>query len=140
MKVSHVRQEEPFGCAVAALAMVTGKSYAEVRAAFVGHDFSTSTSDIHTSGISHNSVDAYLSSQGYAVRRECRYDQVLNRPREVWPVEPFTDVHICEVVTSAGHSVVMLRDGTVLDPNRAEPRSLGDYAAVIYIAGVYKVD
>lgn len=137
MNIGLIRQKDPYGCALACLAMVTGKAYEEVRAAFVGHDFGVSTRELRTGGISYVAVDGYLSDHGYAVRRLARYDPVLNLHRDPWPVEPFAPVHVCEVITSMGHSVVMLADGTVLDPNREEPGRLSDYAAVNYVAGVY---
>ena len=36
MTIQHVRQEDQAGCGIACVAMVTGRSYAEVRAAYTG--------------------------------------------------------------------------------------------------------
>jgi len=131
----HIKQLDSHGCAVAALAMATNQSYAEVKAAFNAAKF-----DFSKNGISLFTIDDYLSSQGYAVRRFTRGDQLRNEQRETWPIEPFADVHICEVVNSVMcHMVVMLADGTVLDPATDEPKRLSDYVAVHYIVGVYKV-
>jgi hypothetical protein len=131
----RVQQEHKHGCAVAAMAMVTGKSYAEVFSAFDPEHY-----DFERHGLSHFPIADYLAGEGYALRKFTRCDQRLNVTREPWPVEPFTDVHICEVVNSVMcHMVVMLGDGTVLDPAVEGPRRLSDYLAVHYVAGVYKV-
>jgi hypothetical protein len=133
MDVRLVRQEDKYGCAVASLAMVTGKSYAEVRAAF-SHDFTKE-------GVVFFAWEEYLTHSGYAVARKMQYDALKKSTREPWPAEPFAGVHICEVLTDAGgHVVVMLRDGTVLDPATDEPRRLADYKSVNFVTGVYKVD
>lgn len=132
MDFRHVRQEDPSGCAIASLAMATGRTYAEVRAGFPGRDFVES-------GISSTRVDEYLIRAGYALRKVTHYDPIAEEFREPWPPAPFADIHICEVVTSRSHTVIMLRDGTVLDPLTTEPRRLADYARVYYVAGVYNV-
>lgn len=130
-EIHWVPQEDTNGCAVAALAMVTGKSYREVRDYF-GIDFAERGT--HVGGI-----EQYLTDHGYAWARLCHYDH-LSVERTPWPPEPFGDVHICQVVGSASHTVVMLGDGTVLDPLTPEPKRLSDYQAVHYVAAVVERD
>lgn len=117
--------------------MIVGKSYAEVKA---------ETGDCYLDGGSQFPADQYLTEHGFAIGRIYRYDQFRkvdgrNQVREVWPIPPFAPVHLCmvHVVQSMGHLVVMLSDGTVLDPLNSSPRQLSNYLSVEYIAGIWKV-
>jgi ABC-type bacteriocin/lantibiotic exporter with double-glycine peptidase domain len=133
--IKRIAQKDSHGCAVASLAMVTGHDYDRIKAFFPRADFTKS-------GIAFYQAEEYLARHGFAVRRFTLYDPTTNEPREPWPVAPFADVHMCEVVTAKGaHSVVMLRDGRVLDPWNESRDSLShpDYVKVYFVAGVYKV-
>ncbi|MCJ2102421.1 hypothetical protein [Methylobacterium sp. E-046] len=130
--IAHVRQEEAFGCAVACCAMIQGVSYAKARASFgpPGRGF---TRDVW---------QEYLARHGFAVRHLHRIDHLARVEREVWPLSPWADVHLCSVDAGHGmgsHLVVLLRDGTVLDPATDAPRRLADYASVAYMAAVYAI-
>lgn len=132
--VRWVKQEHANGCVVAALAMVTGKTYREVHeflSACLGRDFETVGACWHGDG------DMYLIENGYALQTKYRY-LWANQQRARWPVEPSADVHICSVRTSQSHAVVMLRDGTVLDPLTPDLKRLSDYSAVDSITAIYK--
>jgi hypothetical protein len=114
--------------------MVTGIPYDEVLAGFHG--------DRNTEGLGSHQSDVWLEQLGYAVlRRYGRFYSPLHADRtSPWPCEPFADVHICEVPTGSGyHAIVLMRDGTVLDPNADAPRRLSDYPEVTNIAGIFKV-
>lgn len=116
--------------------MITGLSYRTVAAAFEGRDF-------RTRGGCVMDWDAYLQEHGYAVSRLLHFDRVRERERGgVWPPVPWTAVHLCEVVVPGariGHMVVMLGDGTVLDPLCPEPMRLSAYDTVHSVAAVVKV-
>ena len=135
--------------------MVTGKTYREVKdylsercGRFVKISEEQSEWRIGLDLVNHGvgiQFDAwsYLRDMGYAVQLRYRspyttaYGQPLHEP---WPCEPWADVHICSVESPAGaHAIVLLRDGTVLDPMTPEPRRLSDYAKVESITAVWKV-
>lgn len=122
-----VAQEDSRGCVLASLAMLTGQTYAEVKAGFA--DWAGGISLLFDGF-------TYLAEHGYAVAPKYIHYHPLKKNRDPWPVEPFADVHLCEVITSQAHAVVLLRDGTVLDPNTPEPRRLTDYVKVNVIAGI----
>jgi len=134
--VSRVQQEEPYGCGIACLAMVIGKTYQDVRSWFKNEKFDR--------GISTWELDMYLCEHGYAVARKYPLTQnvVTNQPRDVWPVEPWADVHIWQVRTlsNTSHFIVLLRDGTVLDPFDGNRKSFGDYQMIENITAIYKVE
>jgi hypothetical protein len=139
MDIRWVRQEDPNGCWVASMAMVTGKTYAEVKA---------ETGHMAERGGHCWATDQYLAQNGFALARYWQHDQFhghaengawFNNKRDPWPLPPFAPVHICQVRTSMGHVVVMLADGTVLDPATPQQKRLSDYAVVDKIAGVWKV-
>lgn len=137
-----VGQDHANGCGFAALAMIVGKTYAQVVAEFAG--------DAHPNGYRYNpdtgspayyAMDLYLAEEGFAVSRlyEDRFPHCRNEKR-AWPPEPFAPLHLCNVKvyseSTRNHWVVMLADGAVLDPLTPEPRRLTDYAEVHNVAAV----
>jgi hypothetical protein len=130
--VRWVPQSDPNGCCVAVLAMVTGHPYEQIKA-FYGED-------LGERGLSQHHIEHYLVEHGFTWARKTKWlpyiDGRKQQQREPWPAEPWADVHICEVVTSQSHAVVMLADGTVLDPLTPEPKKLSDYKEVYYVAAV----
>lgn len=128
--IKWVGQEDTHGCVLAALAMLTGQTYAEVKAGFT--DWSGGISLIFDGF-------TYLAEHGYAVAPKYIHYHPLKENRDPWPVAPFADVHLCEVLTSRAHAVVLLSNGTVLDPITPEPRKLSDYVKVNVIAGVVPI-
>lgn len=132
-KIRHVRQEDPCGCVVASLAMIAGKSYSEVLDLypFVRTE---------NKGLSELYINHFCNEHGFAIQTKYCYVPD-NRKRTVWPVEPWAEAHICMVTTHSNttHAVVMLRDGTVLDPATEVPKRLADYKEVYSIRGIYDV-
>lgn len=134
-KVSWVKQEDSHGCGIACLAMVTGKTYTEIRSWFKRPDFSKE-------GVTFYEVDHYLTEHGYAVARKWQVTQneERNKRRDIWPALPFADVHICSVRNEhSQHFVVMLADGMVLDPLFNTPRTLADYVEVCNVAAIHRI-
>lgn len=136
--IRWVQQEDPMGCWVAAMAMVTGKTYAEVKA---------ETGRMAANGGHCWATDQYLAQNGFTIQRYWRHDQFKGRvvgeawhndKRDPWPLAPFAPLHVCMVQTSTGHMVVMLADGTVLDPATPEPKRLSDYTEVHKIVGIWR--
>lgn len=129
----YVAQEEPQGCAVACLAMILGCTYAEARARI----------HVDTSkGITSTVYDGALVEAGFALARVYRHDPVRGVKREAWPPPPFAPIHIASTETAqGGHAVVMLVDGTVLDPWDRSRTTLRhpDYLAVHCVAGIWRV-
>ena len=129
-----VRQEDAKGCGLACIAMITGKTYAEIKAMVKPSYYEVGASLVYN-------LDGLLSDLGYAyapkypVAHYCTVageDSTWPR-RDPWPSEPFADVHLVEVHchgAPCGHFIVMLRDGTIYDPDTQEPRKLTDYASV----------
>jgi len=128
-----VKQEDDWGCTIAAYAMILGRTYASVRDDFAVY---IARKEGWRGVCSLFDGDQYLTSQGFAVARIFRYWR--GEIREEWPPQPFGDIHLCDVIVSEGssgsHSVVMLRDGSVLDPLMPEPRRLTDYHKVQHVA------
>lgn len=116
--------------------MITGKTYAEVKAGFSERDWASAEGGIpsSTGGL------AYLAEHGFAALTKYRHYAPRAVDRDVWPVEPFADVHLCTVMAERSHAVLLLRDGTVLDPNSPKPKRLSDYNRVDMIAGVFPVN
>jgi len=102
-------------------------------------------------GISHLAVDYVLGEHGYFGHRIyiswCQ--QVVSvgdnppywdlKPDAVWPPEPFAPIHYATVQAGAFyHFVVMLADGTVLDPMRPGHFDLTCWPAVANVRGLVR--
>lgn len=133
------------GCWVAAMAMIVGKSYAEVKA---------ETGNTWQDGGHRWKTEQYLAQHGFAVMPYFDSDQFrqneepnehgirLNKRWQQWPFVPFAPVHICLVTsgpTGGGHIVVMLADGRVLDPATPDTRRLSEYFETREMIGVWPV-
>jgi hypothetical protein len=136
----RVQQEDDNGCWVACMAMITGKTYAQVK---------SETGHLYERGGHIWATDQYLGQNGFAVARFWKHNQLkghgtgtawINDKAKPWPLLPFAPIHICLVHTpTGGHLIVMLNDGTVLDPAKHGRGRLADYTTVEKIAGIWKV-
>lgn len=143
--IRHVRQEHPYGCVVASLAMLSGMTYAEVLAEYPwiaekdGCDIDTISYDfLWRHGFAYQQVYSSVPE----INRDPRGDMTERRAkfgRKPWPPEPWAPAHLCQVLTSMTHAVVMLADGTVLDPIDPTPRRLSDYSHVSNVRGIWDV-
>lgn len=120
-RIKWQHQENDFGCGFACLAMLTGKPYTTVRSELL---------DSYEVGLDDDSILNYLYEHGFFVSQRKGISQ------------PFAKAHICKVLVSFEslicHVVVMLEDGTVLDPASQQPKKLTDYLRVLWVAGIYK--
>lgn len=134
--VKWVRQEDAEGCGVAVLAMLTGEPYAAVRARIDAEDFHGHSGDWSTNGITHITLDRYLTFHGFYRQRIYEAWRIT----EAWPPKPWAPVHFAQVVQPSNntHFVVMDAEGHVLDPMREGTFSLADWPAVNNVAGLVK--
>jgi hypothetical protein len=133
MQVSWKAQEEPNGCLVACAAMIMGLSYRETDAMLRRDGYRDPDGTMRQE----HGLECWLAEQGVALQKLWIYGPGSRR-REPWPPLPWAHFHLCNVhVTQNYHGVIMLRDGTVLDPLGPEPRRLSDYRAVNSVAAVY---
>lgn len=125
MNVEWVKQEHERGCGIAALAMIAGMTYQQVA------DSGAPTGAIY------RDMDHWLARHGYAVARRYAVDDGDTAGL------PFSDLHLCNVLVSpeapVNHWVVMLADGSVLDPLTPERKTLADYAQLHNVAAVTKI-
>lgn len=134
--IDHVQQSDSHGCLLACLSMATGLPYAAVKAWF---EAGGATFTGESGGITEHTVCDFLGEHGYAWRRAYRVLSPGNRLREQWPLSPFAPVHIVGVQGAGRHGVVMLYEGTVLDPLDARPRTLDEYSDVAYMLGIWPI-
>jgi len=133
-----IKQQHARGCGPAVLAMVCNQTYEDVVQSFGEHDF-------EKKGLYWPDLVHYLEAAGFALRMKSKVEGWSNRTeRECWPLPPFAPIHIAEVKVAESspviHWVVMLHEGTVLDPLSSEPRMLADFHEVYHIAGLYYVE
>lgn len=137
MSIAAVRVQQPndYGCMIACCAMVVGKTYEQVEA------------ELHARGDRRGAIneiicEQYIGEHGFAGFKKYKHDTVANKTRDEWPPRPFAPIHVCLVDVTAGpHGVVMLADGTVLDPWSEARTTLAhpDYKAVHNVVGYWGI-
>lgn len=117
---------------VATCAMLLGISYDEALALFpVDPDANHGFCDLFLENI--------LVELGYAIGRKYQFNIAVGDLRDPWPPKPWAAIHWCQVRSDTGHhAVVMIGDGSVLDPACEFPRRLSDYLEVNFVASVHK--
>jgi hypothetical protein len=137
LPIRFVFQPEKSGCGVAALAMVSGKTYLEARQYFsLERDFTETGMGLHE-------LDEALFVNGFAIQRFSKHEYRLGgSERAKWPMAPVSNMAICQVKNlrdSAWHFVVLLRDGRVLDPAFGVIQGLHRYPEVCNVVAIYRV-
>lgn len=140
MKVRWIKQEDAHGCGLATLAMLTGKTYGEVKADFLKYPKRFESGRFASRGITYLQIEGYLAEHGYAVARKCGWHPISVRKRK-FPPKPFADVHYCEVeqFSNNWHFIVWLGDGTILDPLTDEKKTFADYKRIASVSAVVKL-
>lgn len=128
-----VRQGHANGCALAALAMVTGQTYDEVVADFTAR-WPGEPLNLDERGLYHGDTEWYLAINGYVWRY-----LYAGWKHDPWPPEPFAPIHIAAVKQPSGnqHYVIVTDDGTVLDPLDDQPKSLAAWEKVNNVMGIW---
>lgn len=156
------KQEHVNGCVIASLAMVLGEAYKTVhdeiapQVWWYDHSEPYPNTDAEREAKYHKGLDfavhgmsseeAYRwleRTKGYATQIRYKYIWGHEAVAE-WPPKPFAPIHMCSVETPSGnwHEVVMLGDGTLLDPNRAPgtwEENFSFYTRVAHVCGLWKV-
>lgn len=140
--ISYVAQPNGYGCAIACVAMIVGKTYDEMEAWFVEQGLARERME---RGLTDHIWREALAVLGYSHVQRFECNAFTNRcDRIPWPPEPFAPLHIAciEVATGAtgSHAVVMLADGAVLDPAGRHRTSLAhpEYRRVAQVVGVWR--
>lgn len=118
---------------VAAIAMVTGRTYRDIR------EICASAYD---QGIHWVIAQDVLGHLGYAVMTKYEYRPRRKDYRSKWPCAPFAPAHIIVLEAAQGaHAVAWDENGCVYDPFDPERRSLGhsDYRTIHHIDGIFRV-
>ena len=138
MKPAYVAQPNAYGCAIASLAMVAGKTYEEMEQQLV--DWGLARERMRH-GLHEGIWLEALDRLGFVYVRRYSADSFLNGPRTTpWPPAPFAPIHMCAAQVSDGsHAFVMLADGSVLDPWKRERATIAhpDYIKINQVAGIW---
>lgn len=136
-KTKWVKQEDPNGCWIACCAMISGKTYDEVKSMV-----KPELIERESTGVGFYTTFQLLTDLGYACAMKCK-GYAPPKERTEWPPQPFGDVHICEVQVKSAplcHLIVILKDGTILDPATTENRTFADYERVHWLAAVVPIN
>ena len=133
--IQYIQSEEEHACVIACLAMIVGKSFREV--------FSEMERYWKNEGQFEGTDDyawmAYLSARGYAIQDIDHEYSPEDRLIDPWPLKPFAPIHILFVYSEGPHAVIMLSDGTILDPSNPHITSRHQYHRVYRMVGVWQV-
>lgn len=136
---AYVAQPNGYGCAIACVAMIVGKTYDEMEAWFAEQGMSRERME---RGLYDAIWREALHRHGFADEQRYRCDPFTGHcDRPVWPPASFAPIHICCVRVAAGsHAIVMLADGAVMDPFKRERTSLAhpDYLGISQVIGVWR--
>lgn len=141
--IKRVQQETPGGCVIASLAMIGGMTFREVLAEYpwseTGCDMETVSEDFcQRHGFARARIYRWHPGPSIKEDQDWKVEQDKRR-RDPWPPLPFAPAHLCMVRTSQYHCVVMLADGTVLDPLTPEPKRLSDYSETTQVHGIWDI-
>lgn len=132
-EMKYVAQEESGGCMVATIAMIVGKTYAEIRAM---------CEDSYQDGIHWIIAADILADLGYATMSRYHHHPRLKSERGIWPCAPFAPAHFIVLEATQGpHAVAADAFMKVFDPFKRERESLAhpDYGKIHHIEGIFKV-
>lgn len=138
--VRYVAQPNGYGCSIACVAMVVGMTYEQTETWFLARGLAR---ERMKRGLWDGIWLEALGRLGFSYVQRYRCNPLTNSPRDEWPCAPFAPIHICTADVVAGHhAIVMLADGTVLDPFKSERTSLAhaDYRQIDQIIGVYQAE
>lgn len=137
LPIRFVFQPEKSGCGVAALAMVSGKTYREALQYF------SMERDFTESGMHNHELEEALFALGFAIQTFTPAESRLGySKRAKWPMDPVSNMAICQVKNlrdALWHYVVLLKDGRVLDPAAGVIQGLHRYPEVCTLIAVYRV-
>lgn len=132
--INYIQQPEPYGCGIAVIAMIMGKTYWEVKEYFEDKTIGPRT------GVTFDTFKEILFQNGYLTFHIFKTIVHLQKPREIWPPLPFAPYHWVTVLNPnrSSHAILWMADGTVYDPFISGKRSLSQYSEITMVMGVWK--
>lgn len=135
----YVAQPNGYGCAIACCAMILGKSYEAMEQWFLDAGCSRKRLE---QGVWDGMYHSAMAQHGFSYVQHYHCEAISQVKRSGWPLAPFAPVHIVTTHVAAGyHAIVMLADGSVLDPFKRERTTLAhpDYREVSSVTGFYPI-
>lgn len=134
VRLRLIEQEEECGCAIACMATLLGRDYADVRRDW-HNDFSKE-------GIVLDDTIHYLGDHGFSIIHKASkgYNHKDDAREEL--LKPFAPIHLLRVLqkfdADQGHLVVMMDDGTIFCPAGSTDAEIRDSYAITDVVGLYK--
>ncbi len=111
-EVKRIVANQPNGCAPACIAMILGWEYDEVIKYF--------QQDFDEDGITHDVAIDFIADQGYSAITKSSAGYTHRNFLRDELLKPFAPIHFVSVKpwgdSTNGHAIVMLEDGSILDP------------------------
>lgn len=132
MKIKLIYQKNKFGCAVACLAMVSGRTYDDVVQDFIN--------DFNEDGLEIEKALDWLGDNGFSVLvKEIRCYNQKDFAR-AYMFKPFAEVHIVRVrnkVDTMNHLIVMDKAGKLFCPDGTSDADLRLCYLIDMVLGLY---
>lgn len=135
MAIKLIKQKDKCGCAVACVAMVTGKSYKDIA-----FDFNQGFSE---QGLVLDQTIEYLGNAGFSIiHKEIKHWMNISFGRSEL-LKPFAPVHVIRTVdkfdSESGHLAVMTKKGKILCPSGVSDKVIRrDSYAITDCIGLYR--
>jgi len=134
-RVKYVETQQENGCVIACVAMITGQTFKQTLVGF--EEFWNNEGKLEGTG--DEPFFQYLSARGYAMQHVSHDYRPEDKLIEPWPLKPWAPIHTLDVYSEGPHAVVMLHDGTILDPNDRHIKSIDEYHRVYAMQGIWKI-
>jgi len=136
MNIKLVKQEEPYGCVIACIAMILGKSYQEIK-----NELPPNRGYGNKNGMISQDMISFLWQYGYIGLEFYKCESHSQRMMELneWlkPVGVFNKVSIYNEY--GPHAILWLPDGKIFDPNREGIHSINDYGNFQSLTAFWKL-
>lgn len=134
--INLVPQEEQFGCAVACIATVLGKTYDEISQTF--------ENDFSVSGINLAQAIEYLGDAGYSIVHKYVTHYNNREFARKYMLTPFAPIHIVRIMprfdSANGHLVIMDYEGTLHCPAGIEEKDIHTSYLISDVVGIFSDD
>ena len=122
--INHIKQEEPFGCVIAVIAMILQKSYQEIKS-----ELPSERNYGNKNGMTSDDMITFMWLYGFIGMEFYKCESHTQRMRELdeW-LKPIGQYNKVSVINEFGpHAILWLPDGRVFDPNKLGVHKITDY-------------
>jgi len=132
----YCKQEEPFGCAIACIAMILDKTYQEIKS-LLPHERGYG----NRNGMTSHDYISFMWTQGYIgmTTYACESHTQKIRQYDEW-INPLSKVNIVSTITENGPHALVWDGRIIYDPNRDGTYLINHYKSIQAITGFWNLN